>query len=491
MAEKALAALGIGGAAAAVTGRRDSSRSRRGTRSYSRGRHSRSSSSSRSRTRGGDTNAKVAQAVKAALAAGAAEAVRARKEPGGFTGEKGRRIITAAIGAAGVDGLLDRDPDKHSKRHVVESALAGLAANRVVNGPRSRSRGPATRGSSRARSQSRGGVKDLAAGAGLAAVGKSLFDRVRSRSRGRARSDSVSSFSSYDSRSPPRKRDQKRSRSKSITDAARKGMAALGIGAAADKRKSRRYSSDEDYAPRDVGQPRSMTVSSEGNNGLPAHFETEKHHFGDPNTDSDSDLGSSSDEDKERKKSRNRQMLTAGLATIATIHAAQGLYSSMEARDNRHQAVKEGELAPREARKEKQKARLQDAASIGIAALGIKGALSEWKEVKESREHHKEQVAKAERHRAKRAARRAKMQEYQKTGQFPGPYSASSFASSAPSLQNPVAHHPNPYIPVEYQYPAATPAGGPVYHDGNPYVYDPAAGQPSPAGQGQAPQPRY
>lgn len=256
MAEKALAALGLGGAAGAIAGHRSRSRSRgprsyAGSRATSRGRRARSRySSSRSRSRSrGDVNAKVMQAVKAALAAGAAEAVRARKEPGGWSGDKGKRIITAAIGAAGVDGLIDRDPDKHSKRHIVESALAGLATNRIVNGPRSRSRGPG-RGRSTERSQSRGGIKDLAAGGILAAAGKQVFDRVRSKSRGRT--NSVSSYSSYDSRSPPRR---EKKRSKSITDMARKSMAALGIGDAAkeEKRRSRRgsYSSDEDDYPRD------------------------------------------------------------------------------------------------------------------------------------------------------------------------------------------------------------------------------------------------
>ena len=77
----------------------------------------------------------MTQALKAAVAAGAVEAFRARKESGGLSGPKGERILTAAITAAGIDGVIDRDPDKHEKRHIVESALAGLAANHVINGP--------------------------------------------------------------------------------------------------------------------------------------------------------------------------------------------------------------------------------------------------------------------------------------------------------------------------------------------------------------------
>ena len=348
IAEKALAALGLGGAAAAVSGRsRSQSRSRVGGRSStgrSRSRRGRdySSERSRSRGRGGDTNQKIAQAVKAALAAGAAEAFRARKDPGGWNGDKTKRILTAAIGAAGVDGLINADPDKHGKRHILESAVAGLATNRIVNGPRSKSRG--SRGRNQERSQSRGGVKDLAAGGILAATGKKIYDTVRSRSRGRARSPSVSSYSSYDSRSPPPRREKKRSQS--IGDIARKGMAALGIGEAADSKqhKSRRdsYSSD-DYdtrgsrSARDVGQPRSVaSPSDQPRIRIPeeGRYSNEAHHLGDPETDSDSDLGSSTDEEKLHKKNRTKQFVTAGLATIATIHAAHSIYQSFEARED-------------------------------------------------------------------------------------------------------------------------------------------------------------
>jgi hypothetical protein len=73
---------------------------------------------------------------------------------------------------------------------------------------------------------------------------------------------------------------------------------------------------------------------------------------------------------------RGKQVLTAGLAAVATIHAAHNVYQSVEKRNARHKAVKEGAMSPEEAHKLKMKARLQDAASVGIAALGIKGAVS-------------------------------------------------------------------------------------------------------------------
>lgn len=57
----------------------------------------------------------------------------------------------------------------------------------------------------------------------------------------------------------------------------------------------------------------------------------------------------------------------------------------MEARDKRHADVAKGDMSTEEAARLRRKAHLQDAASIGIAALGIKGAYSEWQEVQEHR----------------------------------------------------------------------------------------------------------
>ena len=98
-----------------------------------------------------------------------------------------------------------------------------------------------------------------------------------------------------------------------------------------------------------------------------------------------SDSSSTDDMEKKRKHMRGKEFLTAGLATIATIHAAHGVYSSMEAHEKRHKLVAEGEMSPEEARKKQTKAWVQDAAAVGIAALGIKGAFSEWKEMNEQR----------------------------------------------------------------------------------------------------------
>ncbi|RHZ60223.1 uncharacterized protein CDV56_107859 [Aspergillus thermomutatus] len=429
--EQALGALGLGAAASSASRHRDHSRGRSyghhgGSYSYSPSR-----SRSRSRHRRDKSEQRMAQAVKAALTAGAVEAFRVRKEPGEWAGEKGKRVLTAAITAAGTDGLVDRDPNKHSKRHIIESTLAGLAANHFVNGPRSRSRSK-SRGR---RSDSQSKLKNLAATGALAAVGKEAYERFKSRSRSRHRGRSSSRDSYDDSGSPRRHRSHKRS--KSVTDYINQGMEALGLG---DKDKdkdkdgrrgrhrgrSSRYDDysdsdrDSEYGPRrarhsrEVGRPRSVygmqppssstTTTTSGARGLQAMDGDDDHHST-SDKDSSSDLGNSSDEGKRRRKLDQQALVTAGLATVATIHAAHGLHKNMEKRKQRMRLVKEGEMSPEEARRRRIKANLADAASIGLTALGIKGAVSEWKEADEKRKERAEFKKKCEEHRQKRHRR--------------------------------------------------------------------------------------
>ncbi|KAJ5985232.1 hypothetical protein N7499_008491 [Penicillium canescens] len=475
--EQALGALGLGGAAASAS--RGRSKSRHRNRSYSR---SPSDSRSRSRHRGSGRSGRerseqrIAQAARAALTAGAIEAFKQRKEPGDWAGAKGKRILTAAVAAGGTDGLVDKDPNKHSKRHVVESTLAGLAASHFVGGgSRSRSRGRNSRGGSG------GGLKDLAASGALAAAGKEVFDRFsRSRSRPRGRADS---------RSDDERGSKKRS--KSVSEYISKGLAALGLGEEERSRDSRDsgdrrdrdhhrdhrdsrdrrhrrdtrhddYSdsdADSDYysrdsrrgrGSRDVGRHRSLDGKNppyaplsapRGENG--AQSKDCGHHS---NSESDSDLGDSSDEKKQRKKLKRDMLLTSGLASVATIHAAHGLYGSMEKRKKRMQQLKEGEITPEEARKRRMKANSLDAVSIGLAALGIKGAYSEWKEVNEKRKenhHYQEECAQRA---TKRELRRARSQ---------------GNGSSRKTRW-----------PDEIEYAPSTNDSfdrTPVYHDGNPY----------------------
>ena len=493
--EKVLEGVGLGGVIGALSGKKDSSRSRsrdRGGRSKSRRRSS--SSSSRGGKRGKSRGKQqAAEALKAALLAGVGEAVRARKEPGGWGGDKGKRVLTAAIAAGGVDGILSHTQKgrEHSTRDVIGSAIAGLATNRIVNGPRSQGGSPNGRG----RSQSRGGLGDLAAGGALAATGKKIYDKMRSRSRGgsrgRARSRS-SSYDSFDSRDPP-----KRSRSQSVSAGLAKGLSGLGFNSAADKvdpsrRQQGRHGDHYDDRSnggygnsREVGSPspsRSQAgpmvgprASSTSRAALPYHMDNKPHHTGDPDTDSDSDLGSSSGEEEAVKKGKKKGLITAGLAGVATIHAAHSVYQSVEKRNARHKALKEGDITPQQAKREKNKARLQDVASIGIAALGVKGAYSELKEIKEHREEYKEVQEKAERHKIKRENRRrkARMIESQYrdgayTGSLPnlheaGPY----YGDQQPQSQggSPAAYGQPQYV-QQGQYPQ-----GPQthYYDDNPY----------------------
>ncbi|KAJ4354555.1 uncharacterized protein N0V89_006292 [Didymosphaeria variabile] len=436
---------GLGGVIGAVTGRsRSRSRHRkdrdRGYESdrdryddrYSDRRSSRYGS--RSPSRHGKSQAKWEQAAKAAIVAGAVEAFRSRKTAGPWTGEKGQRIATAALGAAGIDSLVDKDPDKHSKRHVAESAIGGLLANRVANGSRSKSRGrdgsrspsrsrsrsrarsifgrSRSRGRSRSGSRERGGDNALGkvvGGGAVLAAGKALYDRVRSKSR--SRRERSPSYDSADEYEPPSR-----------------------------NRRSRGYdrgrSMDGAYSDAPRANPdRRLAAASGGGALVPGGSQRGR-------GDSSSGSTSTTDMEKKRKKMRGKELLTAGLATVATIHAAHGVYSSMVASEKRRKLVAEGEITAEEARKRKSKNMLQDAAAVGIAALGIKSAFSEWKEMNEQR-HSVHELEQRRRKRRKMRERREK--------------EARQNALNGQGMANP------------YAYPLAAAPYGPAYVDANPY----------------------
>ncbi|KAJ5893939.1 hypothetical protein N7495_005630 [Penicillium taxi] len=436
--QQALGALGLGSTASL------SRHSDHGYDSYSRhGRSYSTSSRSRSRSRSRDRDRKshhrqrsqqrIAQAARAALISGAVEAFRSRKEPGPWTGEKGKRILTAAVTAAGTDGLIDKDPKKHSKRHLVESTLTGLAANHFLNGSRSKSRGRDKDGRRRSRSSS--GFKNIAATGALAAAGKEIYKRFsRSRSQHRGRRDSDDDDDDYHHGS--------KRRSKSVSDYLSKGIASLGLGEEGrdrsrsrgghdDRRERRRHrgsryseysdsdADSDDYSrdprrgrgSREVGQHRSKNdnkhtpkVPPGASRGLDGHrFSKSDAHS---SSESDSDIGDSSDEREKRKKLKHDMLLTGGLATIATIHAAHGVYKGIEGRKKRLRELEEGKISPEEARKRRMKANVKDTVSIGLAALGIKGAYGEWQEVREKREEHKHFQDECAKHAVKREQRR-------------------------------------------------------------------------------------
>lgn len=107
---------------------------------------------------------------------------------------------------------------------------------------------------------------------------------------------------------------------------------------------------------------------------------------------------------------RGKEYLSAGLAAVATIHAASGLFSSLEARDKRYEELRKGEITADDAKRKRNKARLQDVAAIGIAALGIKGAYSEWQEVQETRNELRQQKEERKRRHEKRMRLRERAQ---------------------------------------------------------------------------------
>lgn len=376
------------------------------------------------------------QALKAAVIAGATEAMRSRKEPGGWTGEKGKRVLTAAISAGGITELVSKDPDKKGARHTVEAVVGGLVGNRLLNGPRDKSR---SRSRSRARPRGgdhdSGGLKGLAAGGLAAAAGKALLDQVRSKSRGRR-----SSSSSSDSRGPPRHK----KRSKSVSEYMSRGMAIVGLGDSGkdkrrddhrDSRSSRRDREYDDRYGRDRSPQHARLRGGGGDGGDGVTGES---------SSSDDDI-SSGEEKRTRTKLHRKEYLTAGLASVATIHAANSVYKSIDARKKRNKLVKKGEMSAEDAHKLKNKARLQDAAAVGIAALGIKGAVSEWKEMHEQREEYRE----FEHKRAERHERRLRRLEDHLATDHHG--------HSDSNLNHHSYHGGSGYD------------GGPLYQDGNPY----------------------
>jgi len=215
----------------------------------------------------------------------------------------------------------------------------------------------------RSNSSDRGGNNGIAKVAGTGAVlaaGKALYDRVRSKSRARKDRSRSSSSDSY----VPSRRGNRRSYSRG------RGM-------------------DDQYSEAPSRTNPDRRLAAAGGAGAGA-LTAQNGGMDRGRRDSSADSESSTDMEEKRKKLRGKELLTAGLATVATIHAAHGVYSSMVASENRRKLVGEGEMTAEEARKRKSKNMLQDAAAVGIAALGIKSAYSEWKEMNEQRHSVKE-----------------------------------------------------------------------------------------------------
>ena len=117
---------------------------------------------------------------------------------------------------------------------------------------------------------------------------------------------------------------------------------------------------------------------------------------GDDDDSSSSVIDSEEDKRIERKKRRG-EMITGGIAAVATLHAAANVYGSMQARVLREKQLADGTITKEQAKRQRYKHHMQDAASIGLAALSIKGASGKWQgahakhtEVKSHRQERKE-----------------------------------------------------------------------------------------------------
>jgi hypothetical protein len=135
---------------------------------------------------------------------------------------------------------------------------------------------------------------------------------------------------------------------------------------------------------------------------------------------SSSELGSSTDDEKKLRNIKRKKWLTAGLAGVATVHAAAKVYSSIEKHDKRIEEVKSGAMSPEEAHKKHRAAQWQDAGAIAIAALGIKGAMSEWNETMEHQKEHMELLKNYRERHDKRLERERRKKAQEHTGYYKG-----------------------------------------------------------------------
>ncbi|KAJ5626424.1 hypothetical protein N7528_003851 [Penicillium herquei] len=123
------------------------------------------------RNKGGEI---LMQAALPLIAAGAAEALRSRKTPGEWKGDKGKRVAKAAV----TDGLIKRDPNKSHAHHIVDTTVSGLKEGHPTHEEMS----DIQRRASGSRSLSN--FKKVAAASALAFAGIELYDRYgHSRSR--------------------------------------------------------------------------------------------------------------------------------------------------------------------------------------------------------------------------------------------------------------------------------------------------------------------
>lgn len=121
----------------------------------------------------------------------------------------------------------------------------------------------------------------------------------------------------------------------------------------------------------------------------------------DDDSDSSSVMDSEEDEHQMKKKKRE-EMISGGLAAIATLNAAANVYGSMKMREARNKALADGTMTKEEAKKQRFKLHLQDAAAIGVSVLACKGAYAKWQAAADKHRGKKSHRSEREERRDKR-----------------------------------------------------------------------------------------
>lgn len=170
------------------------------------------------------------------------------------------------------------------------------------------------------------------------------------------------------------------------------------------------YGSEGSVPPRSRVRPKSVSGRSHAS----------RRRRGSSSSSDTSSVCSSTEDEKNVKKMQRKKWITAAFASVATVHAATKVYGSIEAHDKRIQDVATGKLSPEDAHKKQRSSRWQDAAAIGIAALGIRGALSEWNEVTEEHQKHKEMMEQKEAHHKKRLEQERRKRARDRGGYYKG-----------------------------------------------------------------------
>ena len=193
-----------------------------------------------------------------------------------------------------------------------------------------------------------------------------------------------------------------------------------------DRRKS---VGEQALARQDGGNPRGDAVATRGSNdgAYKSRDAYDDGHESDGSSSSDVSVSSSEDERRARKL-RYTVPLSAGLAAVASIHAANGIRKSLEDRDKRVEQRLRGEISKEQSKKLEKRGYIQDAATVALAALAIKGVHSSWQDVTEHTKEYKE----AKKAKQLRHEKRLQKLEKSRSGGYEG--SGGRYASSEQDL---------------------------------------------------------